>query len=595
MTTTQQPTTQVRWALIKAIKLTGLKLRQLAAAVFFGALTQGASVGLAATSAWLIVRASQMPPVLALQVAVVLVRAFGITRGVSRYVERLTAHRVALNGMTELRVRLYERMACASPAATASLRRGDILARVGADVEDVGDLVVRGIIPTLVAGVLMVASSLTLGYFLPLAGLALFICLTLVAVGGPLLTLQAAKRSQRRASKARADVAATSLDIMENAAELRVSGQMGSAWRALASREREAFKAQEAIAKPAAWAALLTEAATGLALLTCLVVGAWAFNQGQISATELGILTLTPMAAFEAVAGLPAAAAQVFRSRVAASRIIALAEAGHEPGAQLRRHSLPDAGPASPATKGTLVARNLSCAWPDQIPVLDGVNLTMAPGEMTGIVGQSGVGKTTLLATLSGLLPPAAGSVKVGDRDLASLETASRAQTVAYIAEDAHIFATTVLENLRVVRGDITPDQARAALDSVGLGQWLEALPNSLDTMLGGDGTTISGGERRRLLLARVLLSPARFILLDEPAEHLDPKSADQLTAELVGMASQTGRGLLVVSHRVSPLALATNVLVLDQGKIVASGSHKELLANSEPYRLALRAEELDN
>jgi len=594
MTTTTAPASPIiKWPLFKAIRLTGLKLGQLTTAVFFGALTQAASVALAAASAWLIIRASQMPPVLTLQVAVVLVRAFGITRGVSRYIERLTAHRVALSGMTELRVRLYERMASGSPAAAASLRRGDILARVGADVDDVGDLVARGIVPALVAGVLMAASSLTLAYFLPAAGLALFACLCLVAIGGPLLTLRGIKLGERRASVARANGATTALDLMEHAPELQVANKLTSALKILGRREKQLFKASDGAAKPAAFAAMLTEIAVGIAVVTCLVLGAWAYQRGQITATELGIVTLTPLAAFEAVAGLPTAAAQMFRSRLAAQRILGLAEAGHQGPAQPARQT--DADPGTPTPGGALVARDLSCAWPGHTPVVEHVNLSLAPGEMTGIVGRSGVGKTTVLATLAGLLPPAAGSAKVGQRDLISLDAATRAHTVAYIAEDAHIFATTVLENLRVVRSDATPEQARIVLDTAGLASWLDALPDGLDSLLGGDGTTISGGERRRLLLARALLSPAKYILLDEPGEHLDPASADRLVGELAEVAKQTERGIVVVSHRIDSLATASEVILLDQGTVAARGSHQELLATSETYQLALEAEALDN
>jgi len=642
-----QPAPQVKWALVKAIRLTGLKYGQLAAAVFFGALTQGASVALAGASAWLIVRASQMPPVLSLQVAVVLVRTFGITRGVSRYVERLTAHRVALGGMTELRVRLYQRMAEGSPAKAASLRRGDILARVGADVEDVGDLVVRGIVPTLVAAVLMVASSLAVAFFLPLAGLALFACLALVAVGGPLLTLRAAKLSELLASRARAAVATASLDILEHAPELQVAGNLAAATQALSQHEQALFRATEATAKPTARAAWLTEAAVGLALLACLVLGAWAFARGQLTATELGIVTLLPMSAFEAVAGLPAAAAQVYRSRAAAARIIDLADAAtdsprskgqprikpaqsrvtppgpaasvnpadgeplaapDQPVRRPRRAKSPQAltaptasAPASnppadqPGLAGPLTARDLACAWPDHPAVVSGVSLDLAGGQSLGIAGPSGVGKTTLLATLAGLLPPAQGQVQVAGHDLSGLDSTTRAHTVAFIAEDAHIFATTVLENLRVVRGNVTPDQALDALTMAGLAGWLEALPDGLDSLLGGGGTTVSGGERRRLLLARALLSPARYILLDEPAEHLDPEGADRLTAELLNVAKRAGRGVLMVSHRLSALATADSILVLADGQVAAQGTHQQLLNNYAPYKLAMLAEDLEN
>jgi len=586
----------VKWALLKATRLTGLHLGRLLAAVFFGALTQAASVALAGTSAWLIIRASQMPPVLSLQVAVVFVRTFGITRGVSRYIERLTAHRVALSGMTELRVRLYQRMAAGSPAAAASLRRGDILARIGADVEDVGDLVVRGIIPALVAAVLMVGSSAAVAIFLPPAGLALFICLALVAVGGPLLTWRAARLSERLASQARAAVATSSLDILENASELRVSGHLRRAMDGLAGHERRLFKATDATAKPTATAAFLTEAATGLALLACLVLGAWAFARGQINAVELGVITLMPMAAFESVAVLPGAAAQVFRSRMAARRIIALADAG-----QVAAGS---PGPGRPSSKANLSqvapdaalhAQDLACGWPGEAPVLRGVDLTLSPGQSIGLVGPSGAGKTTLLATLAGLLEPAGGRACVGQADLSGLDPGGRASTVAYIAEDAHIFATTVLENLRVARGDVTADEAVEVLETAGLSNWLQALPDGLASLLGGGGTTVSGGERRRLLLARALLSPARFILLDEPAEHLDPATANRLTSEIMTAATRAGRGVLMVSHRLSALTTAGLILVLGDGKVVESGTHLQLMERSAAYRLAMAGEEKDN
>ncbi|MDR2453303.1 MAG: thiol reductant ABC exporter subunit CydC [Bifidobacteriaceae bacterium] len=556
------PAAALAHPLRRAIGLTGLKLGQLAAAVFFGALTQAASVALAGASAWLIVRAAQMPPVLSLQVAVVGVRAFGITRGVSRYIERLTAHRVALNGMSELRVRLYQRLAAGSGASAAALKRGDVLARVGADIDDVGDLVVRGIIPALVAGVILIGSSGAVAAFLPAAGLAVFACLALVAVGGPLLTFRAARLSESAASAARADVSASSMNIIENASELRVSGRMGAALASLKGAERALERATDAAAKPSALAAALTEAGAGAALVATLVLSAAAHASGAISATEVAVVVLTPLAAFEAVAALSPAAAQVYKSRAAARRIAALAFAP-------ATRPLPAApAPASPAPPGALAARALDAGWAAGRPVARAVDLELAPGGVIGLVGASGAGKTTLLATLAGLLPPLAGSASLDGRPLAALDSEARAAEVAFIAEDAHIFATTVLENLRVAKGDLEPAQAAQALEQVGLGRWLQALPKGLDTLLGAGGSTVSGGERRRLLLARALVTPARHILLDEPAEHLDAAGARRLTAELMAAARASGRGLLVVSHQEDWLDGADAVWRLAGGRL---------------------------
>ncbi|MDR1798826.1 MAG: thiol reductant ABC exporter subunit CydC, partial [Bifidobacteriaceae bacterium] len=451
-----------RRALWRAVRLTGLRPGPLAAAVFFGALTQAASIGLAGASAWLIVRASQMPPVLSLQIAVVMVRACGISRGVSRYVERLTAHRVALSGMTNLRVGLYEQMAAGSPAAAASLRRGDILARVGADVDDVGDLVVRGIIPALVAGLLMVTSSLAVGWFLPEMGLTLFLCLALVAVGGPLLTFRAARLTQLAASLARAEVATASLGLMENASELQVNGQMPAALGGLQRAERRLYRATDRAARPQALAQALTEVGVGLALILALALSARAFWDGRLTATEVGVVVLTPLACFEAVAGLTTAAAQVYRSRAAANRIVALVDAAAG-GAAAGRHrptsspatetgSSPTPSPAAAppeAPPGALTATAVVCGWSADQPVLRDVALRLEAGQSLGLVGPSGAGKTTLLATLAGLLEPLQGEVAIGGQRLTRLDPATRAAGVVFIAEDAHIFATTVLENLR--------------------------------------------------------------------------------------------------------------------------------------------------
>lgn len=239
-----------------------------------------------------------------------------------------------------------------------------------------------------------------------------------------------------------------------------------------------------------------------------------------------------------------------------------------------------------------LVAEGLAVGWPGAAPVLAGVDLDLAPGRRVAVVGGSGCGKTTLLLTLAGLLPPRAGGVRLVapvDADLADVDPATLRRTVSLTAEDAHVFTTTVRENLRVARPDATDPDLDAALDRAGLGGWRSGLPDGLDTMLGSGGAGVSGGEHRRLLLARALLVGAGVLLLDEPGEHLDPATADALLRDVLRPGA--GPAVVVVTHRLAPLDAADEVVVLDEGRVAARGTHAWLLAHHPPYRDAARAE----
>ncbi|MFS0705768.1 ATP-binding cassette domain-containing protein, partial [Cellulomonas sp. 179-A 9B4 NHS] len=354
-------------------------------------------------------------------------------------------------------------------------------------------------------------------------------------------------------------------------------------------------------ARPAARAAALGQLAVGLAVVAALVTGVPAVEAGLLAPVELAVVVLTPLAAFEATSVLPAAAVQVQRSRAAAARVLAL---------------LDDAGPAAPAgdvgtaahplgtddgpARGAraagprLHADALACGWPGRPPALVDVGVALAPGRRVAVVGPSGAGKTTLLLTLAGLLPPVSGTVRLDDADLTGLPRARVVRAVVATTEDAHVFGTSVLENLRVARSDVTEAEAADALARAGLGDWLAALPTGLGTVLGPDGRTVSGGERRRLLLARALVADAPLLLVDEPAEHLDPVTADALVDRLWHLPptrAGTARGVLVVTHRLATLAAADEVLWLEHGRVAARGPHARLLADVPGYREAVESE----
>ncbi|GAA1707856.1 thiol reductant ABC exporter subunit CydC [Isoptericola hypogeus] len=557
------PLLEVRWA-------------RVARAVLLGTLALGFSVGLSATAAWLIARASQMPPVLQLSVAVVAVRAFGTGRGVLRYLERLASHDVALRGMAALRANLYDALARGPVTRVIALRRGDLLARVGADVDAVGDVVVRALIPAGVAACVGLGSVVLVGAFLPAAGLALLGCLLLTGVLAPWLASRSAASVERRGAAARAEVTSRALELLEDGQQLRVSGRLDERLAGLRDADARLTRSTDDGARISGTSAAIDAGAQTLAVLCSLLLGIPAVAAGTLAPVELAVVVLTPLAVFEATSTLPAAAVQLRRSREAARRLVALLP--DEPPAPSLGTAPVDGAPATPLLRLDGVA----AGWADRA-VVTGVDLELRPGSVVALAGPSGVGKTTLLLTGAALLPPVSGAVgHVGD--------------ALFVAEDGHLFGTTVLENLRVARADVAEDEARAGLAAVGLDAWLDALPDGLGTVLGPDGANVSGGERRRLLVARALLAPARVLLVDEPAEHLDAATADALVATLAEHARDTGRAVVLASHRLTALAVADEVLLLgaDDGgpaRVVARGPHDALLRDDAGYAWAAAQE----
>jgi ATP-binding cassette subfamily C protein CydC len=568
----------------RVLPLLEVRPAKVAAAVGLGVLALACAIGLAAVAAWLIARAAQMPPVLTLSVAVVSVRAFGIGRGVLRYCERLASHDVALRGMAALRANLYDRLAADDRPVT--VRRGELLARIGQDVDDVGDVVVRAVVPAGVAVVTSLGSVILLGVLLPAAGAALACCLVLAGVVTPWLAARAAARTEARGAAARGEVTSVSLEILEEAAPLGVSGRFGARLADLDAADARLSAVADDGARTSGLAAALGALAQGLAVLASLAFGIPAALSGTLSVEALTVVVLTPLAVFEATAGLPAAAVQLHRSREAARRLLELLPPDGQDAPATRVPPSPD----TPGDDGALlVLDGVAAGWPgaDGTPraAVEGVSLTLRPGSVVALAGPSGVGKTTLLMTAAGLVPPLGGTVAEAGR-----RAGAAGPDTLFVAEDGHVFDTTVLENLRVARGDVTPDEARAALDAAGLGPWLDALPQGLDTVVGTDAAAVSGGERRRLLVARALLAPARVLLVDEPAEHLDGGTADALVRALAAHARGTGRAVLLATHRLTPLAAADEVLFLGNGHqgapaaVVARGGHEHLLSADPAY-----------
>ncbi|MFI2721583.1 thiol reductant ABC exporter subunit CydD [Streptomyces collinus] len=557
--------------------MSGARRGRLGLALLLGSLALGSAVGLMATSGWLISRASQQPPVLYLMMAVTATRAFGIGRAVFRYAERLVSHDAVLRMLADTRVAVFRRLERLAPAGLRRVRRGDLLSRLVADVDALQDYWLRWLLP---AGAAVVVSAASVGFtawLLPEAGAVLAAGLLAAGVGVPLITGAVARRAEQRLAPARGVLATWVADLLTGTAELTVAGALP----ARTARAREADRALTRIASRAATATALGDGLTalvsGLTVTAAALAGAQAVAAGRLDGVTMAVVVLTPLAAFEAVLGLPLAVQYRQRVRRSAERVYEVLDAP-EPVTEPER---PCKAPASPFP---VVLRGLTARYAGQErDALAGLDLTLDEGRRIAVVGPSGSGKTTLAQVLLRFLDAEAGSYVLAGVDAYALHSDDVRGLVGLCAQDAHLFDSSLRENLLLARKDATEDHLRAALRRARLLDWADSLPDGLDTLVGEHGARLSGGQRQRLALARALLADFPVLVLDEPAEHLDLPTADALVADL--LAATEGRTTLLITHRLAGLEAVDEVIVLDRGQVVQRGSYAELLAMDGPLR----------
>ncbi|MEO3760600.1 ATP-binding cassette domain-containing protein [Mycobacterium sp. B14F4] len=478
------------------------RLPRLLLAIGLGVLSLGSALALAGVSAWLITRAWQMPPVLDLTVAVVAVRALGIARGVLGYCERLASHDTALRTAAAVRERLYTTLARGDAEAVMRHHSGELVTRAGADVDELSDVLVRAVVPIAVAAVLGLAAVGTIAVISPGAAALLAACLLVAGVAAPWLSARAAGAAERLAAQHHSSRDAAVMTALEHAPELRVCGRLDDFIADAGRQQREWGRAIDRASAPAALAWAAPAAAIGASVLGAVITGIGLAS--TVAPTTLAILMLLPLSAFEATTALPGAAVQLSRSRSAARWLAEMT------------------APSTPSRRR-----------PSVRPV------DLAPGDRLAITGPSGSGKTTLLLNL-----------------------AEKYSGAVFFAEDAHLFSTTVRDNLLVARGDARDDEIIDALSRVGLGAWLDSLPDGLSTVLVGGATSVSAGQRRRLLLARALLTTVPIVLLDEPTEHLDAADGRRVLSELLSPGSlfPAQRTVVVATHHLPDVVFCRTV-----------------------------------
>ncbi|MFB9312708.1 thiol reductant ABC exporter subunit CydD [Nocardioides plantarum] len=519
-----------------------------------GALASASGVALTATAGWLIVQASTRPAVLTLLVAIVGVRTFGLARPVLRYAERLRSHDGALRLLASRRVQVYDAIVPLTPARLGQ-QRGDVLTSIVDDVDSVVDRELRVHLPVRTDVAVAALATIISAALLPAAGRAVAVTCLIASVGAYWLARAGTRHAERDGVETRAALSAAVVDALHNRTELRMWQAMSAAVDHIAAISDRWGRGVRSAATWVGAGRVVVLVATAGGVVATAAMTRDAVLAGSLSGPMAALLVLVPLALADVALPLADAGALSVRTQAAEARLDRL-----ERTAPAVRDTVTLPSP----TTFDLDVHRVRAAWDRTSPMTQEVSLTLRAGDRIAVVGPSGSGKSTLAAVLLRFLDPGTGTVTLGgvpERDLA-LDDVRR--LTGLVDDDPHIFATTLVENVRLARPGAGDHEVEDALRQARLGDWLDALPDGLDTWLGEGHAQVSGGERARLGVARSLLAGQPVLVLDEPAAHLDHATAVELAREL--LTGPRTRSVVWITHADVGLDLADRVL--DLGRV---------------------------
>jgi len=490
-------------------------------------------------------------------VAVGVLRGLGAARVVLRYLERLVTHAATFRALADLRVWFFRRLAHGGAGGLGFRQAGDQLSRLVSDIEALDGLYLRILLPLAGAIFLLPVLGLAVGRYSIALAAALVLLFALAAFILPWRAARSATAAGTALAEAAGAVRIVALDALTGLREVRAFGAEGRMLAAMQAREAALLTAQHALAKRTALATVGAFLCGQAAILAVLL----AAGANPAAAVAAAFLVL---AAFEAVGGLPRAGALAGHAAAAAHRVLAAADAPVP---------VPDPAAPKPIPAGfALRFEAVHYRWrPDLPPVFRGLTMEVPQGTRVALLGPSGAGKSTLAALALKVAAPTQGRILLGGVDIADLTASELRARIGWLSQATHLFDDTIRANLLLAQPHADDAALWAALDGAQIGDVVRALPDGLETWVGEGGARFSGGQGRRLVLARTLLSPAPILILDEPCSGLDATTERAFLATLNDVAP--GRTIIMIAHRLVGIERLDRIWRLSNGQAVAAAA----------------------
>ncbi|AZV39794.1 thiol reductant ABC exporter subunit CydC [Komagataeibacter xylinus] len=487
-------------------------------------------------------------------------RIFGSARVILRYAERLVAHDAMFRALADVRVWFFRHLARGAAAGLGFRRAGDLLSRLVSDVETLDGLYLRIILP--LAGACLVLPFLFIAINMVSSVLAVVVC-ALFACGAFVLPLCAAMLGRREGGLVNHEAAQLRVGVLDMVGGLREIATFGAEGRMLDHvRDRDAALCRAQM-KQARMLALAGAASylCGQAAVVAVLAAALGLGLPRIAPLPAAAVLFLTVAAFESIGGLTRAGALAGNITRAAARVVAVGD--------LPEHAPPEG--TRPAPEGTDIRfEQVSFRWDEaRAPVLDHLDLSIPAGQRIAVMGPSGAGKSTLAALLLKVVGPQAGRITLGGEDIATIRDEAMRERIAWLSQATHLFTDTIRANLLLGRPDATEADLWAALEQARVADVVRELPDGLDSWLGEGGASVSGGQGRRLALARVLLSHAPILILDEPATGLDAQTEREFLLTLNEVTQ--GRTVILIVHRLTGVEKLDQAWRIVGGKTVAA------------------------